>query len=179
MLYNPFEFALSDSELRDIGELLLTWSHTEQVVGYCLKAALKLDEDRAVKDVYPLSIEKRIHGLIKTRSKLNDDAQMALDAFIEVKDYWQAIRNAVAHCILIHDTQSGTLFHLRSKARTFTKDDVFECKELTLYCANVVMSLRYAIGLTNNEDYRKPLPAEKPFIPAALRECIGPTIAKQ
>jgi hypothetical protein len=117
-------------------------------------------------------MEQRVHGLVKLRSTMNADAQAALDAFCSVRKYLQGIRNCVAHGILINDLDEGTLFHLRSKLRTIKKDDVLACEDLTLYSAIVVMSLRYALGLRGNEDHRRPLPSEAPFIPAVLKEYI-------
>jgi hypothetical protein len=113
-LYNPWEFVLSDAELKKIGELMLTWSHIGQVIGYCLKKARGLTEEQAMIEVYPLQMEQRIHGLVKLRSAMNVDAQAALDAFCSVRKYLQGIRNCVAHGILINDLDEGTLFHLRS-----------------------------------------------------------------
>jgi hypothetical protein len=171
-LYSPWEFVLTDDEMKKVGELMLTWSHTEQVVAYCLKTARGLSEEEAMREVYPLKMDRRIHELTKLRPKMNADAQAALDAFKDVWKYLQGIRNCVAHGILINDTKDGTLFHLRSKLRTFKKDDVFACEELTLYSANVVMSLRYALGVGGSEHHRRPLPVGVPRIPSALKAYI-------
>jgi len=83
-------------------------------------------------------------------------------------EYLQVLRNLVAHCILIDDTEDGTLFHLRSKDRTFKKSDIFESEEFTNYCAMLAMVLRYALGISNIMDRRLPLPP-KVKMPYALQ----------
>jgi hypothetical protein len=59
MISCPFEYSLTDDELRKLGEMLMTWSHTEHTIGNCLKALLKFDDDEAIALVFPLSLDQR------------------------------------------------------------------------------------------------------------------------
>ena len=96
--------------------------------------------------------------LRQLRAGMNVDAQAAFDAFDASFEHLQVLRNLVAHCILIDDSDDGTLFHLRSKDRTFKKADILASENFTNYCAMVAMSLRYALGLSNDSERRRPLP---------------------
>ena len=59
MISCPFEYTLTDDELSKLGEMLMTWSHTEHTIGNCLKALLKFDDDEAIALVFPLSLDQR------------------------------------------------------------------------------------------------------------------------
>jgi hypothetical protein len=157
-IYNPFEFSLDEAEYAQIGKLFLTWSHIEHLIANCLKAALNISDDDAIKQVHGKNFEQRMIHLRKLQHKMNDDAKAAFVALDNSFEYLQVLRNLVAHCILIDDSQDGTLFHLRSKDRTFKKADILESAEFTNYCAMVAMSLRYALGISNDMKARRPLP---------------------
>jgi hypothetical protein len=78
----------------------------------------------------------------------------------------QALRNNVSHGVLINDTKDGLLFHLRSKDRVLTKNDILESEELTNYFGNLVKYFR--LGLPDlNGGLRITLPG-RPAIPTAL-----------
>src|SRR5437879_4166357 len=124
-IYNPFEFSLSDPELKTLGVLFLTWSHTEHLIGDCLKGLLGLSSEDAIKQVHDISFNDRMIKLRGLKDKMNDDAKAAFELFDSSFEYLQALRNLVAHCILI-DSDEGTLFHVRSKDRTLSKTDIFE-----------------------------------------------------
>jgi hypothetical protein len=60
MVECPFEYDLTESELAKLGTLSLTWSHTEHMIGNCLKMVLNLSDDDAILMVFPLSLEHRL-----------------------------------------------------------------------------------------------------------------------
>jgi hypothetical protein len=171
MIECPFEYHLTDDELRKLGEMSLTWSHTEDVIGNCLKALLRFNDQEALDLIFPLGLEQRMRWLKGLKDRMNEDATWALNELELILKGLHSVRNNVIHGTIIQDTRDGPLFHLKSKDRVVTKDDLFECEEFTNYCAAVAHRLRTAL--------RFPLDAsvpstflERPAIPKALREYI-------
>jgi hypothetical protein len=171
MMYNPFEFHLTDDELRKLGELLLTWSHIEHTIGNCLKAVLKFSDDEAIALIFPLALEHRVRWLRGLPERMNLAARMALDEFALLLPGLQAVRNNGIHGVIINDVEDGPLFHLRSKDRTFTKNDLFSCEEFTNYCAHIALSIRSALFYPDDKDLPSILP-ERPAIPKVLAEFV-------
>lgn len=84
----------------------------------------------------------------------------------------QPVRNNVVHSILLWTDGGYTGFHLRSKGRTLTKEQVFATEELTNYAAIAVLNFRYALGEKEHADeVPPPLPA-RPNIPDFLQTSI-------
>ncbi len=98
---------------------------------------------------------------------MNGAAQEALEEFALFLPALQIIRNSGVHGVIIDDTKEGPLFHLRSKDRTFTKDELFECEEFTNYCARVAYGIRYALFSPIDSDLRSTL-LGRPEIPKVL-----------
>src|SRR5262249_49951373 len=128
MIECPFEYHLTDAEVQKLGELSLTWSHTEHTIGNALKAVLKFDDDEAIALIFPLPLEQRVRWLRGLTKRMNTAARIALDEFSRMLPGLQAIRNGGIHGVIINDTKDGPLFHLRSKDRTFTKNELFSCE---------------------------------------------------
>jgi len=175
MLETPFIFQnqLTPFDFQRLGELSLRWSHIEHIIGNCLRVMLRLSPEEAIVAVFPLGLEQRLK-LIRKLKKLSSLNQEALDALAQLEHVMpgiQFVRNSVAHAILIRGDDGDQVFHLRSKKRSLTKDEIFSSEELTNYAAHAALSLRYALGMKGHEGARHPLP-EKPAIPEFLREMI-------
>lgn len=175
MLERPYflEYRLSAKELEKLGELSLTWSHIEHLLGNCLWSLLRLNKNEATIVVFPMTLERRLQCLSELAKKASLDAA-ATKALAELNDIMkaiQAVRNNVIHAILAPDPNGDAIFHLRSKERNLTKAQVFETEELTNYAAHAAVALRYALGVPGNPDERWPLP-ERPAIPEFLRGSI-------
>lgn len=172
MLGSPFHYDdwLTPEEFQKLGQLALRWSHIDHILGNCLNALLRFSDDEAVVMVFPLSTDARFQRIkeIAKLANLNAEAEAALDGLRSTLSYVQQVRNNVIHAILIDDPKDGQLFHLRSKGRTITKEQVFQVEELTNYVAHAALSLRYAIGMKGSPGERHPLP-EKPEIPDFLQ----------
>ena len=172
MLNSPFRYEewLTPGEYQKLGELMLRWSHIDHIIGNCLSAMLRLSPEEAAAMVFPLSMDLRLQRLKKLVRihGISEEAQNALDALVGVMEYIKKVRTNVVHAIMVDDAEDGLLFHLRSKQRTLTKDQVFQAEELTNYAAHAVMSFRYALGLKDAPDVRHSLP-DKPEIPDFLR----------
>jgi hypothetical protein len=167
----PFEYVLTDEELKKLGELSLTWSHIEHTIGNCLAELLKLDGDEGTAIVFPLGIEQRLRYLRALTGKMNDPTKKYLAEFCQLSPGLQAVRNSVAHGILVNDVAQGPLFHLRSKDRTLSKADIFACEDLTNYMAHLAICLRYAIGFKSGARLQPTLP-DRPEIPECLRAYV-------
>jgi hypothetical protein len=168
----PFEYVLTDAELAKLGEMSLTWAHTEHLIGNCLKKLLAMSDEQASAMVFPLSLEQRIQRLV-TLSETESITEIAKAAIWELKAILPAIqmvRNNVVHGVLIRDVNEGNLFHLRSKDRTLTQKNIFEAEEITNFFGEIALTLRYALGVEGS-DWRRPLP-DRPEIPEFLRNHI-------
>jgi hypothetical protein len=167
MIECPFEYNLADDELRKLGEMSLTWSHTDHTIGNSLKAALQFNDDEAMALIFPLALDARVRWLRALPARMNQAARAALDEFVAVLPALQAVRNVGVHGVTIQDTKEGSLFHLRSKDRTFTKADLFACEEFTNYCARVAFAIRYALFHSADSNLAPSWP-ERPAIPKVL-----------
>jgi hypothetical protein len=178
MIEPPFEYALSAQELQKLGELSLTWSHTEQLIGHCLRNLLRLSGEEAVIVVFPLPLEQRLRRVkeLADLAPMSEHMKASLEELLTIMPAIQLVRNNVAHAVLIHDTKDGVLFHLSSKDRTLTKKQIFESEELTNYACHVAMSLRFSLPAMSESGWHKPLP-ERPAIPDYLRH-LFPTRKK-
>jgi hypothetical protein len=175
MIERPFhfEYRLSDQELQKLGELSLTWSHTEHLIGNCLKSLLRLTNEEAKEIVFPLSLEQKTQRICKLAKlqPLHPDAAVILAELEPIMRCVQYVRNNVVHAILVLNEDGTQDFHLRSKGRTHTKAQIFESEELTNYAAHLALSLRYALGMPSDPDARYASPA-RPAIPKFLHELI-------
>lgn len=180
MLQTPYLFEpnLSPEDYQRLGVLSLRWSHTEHVIGNCLKTMLRLTEQEAIVMVFPLGLEQRLGRMkdLAAISDLNAEAQVALNELLLIMKGIQFVRNNVVHAIVVDDAKDGHVFHLRSKQRALTKAQIFSAEELTNYAAHAAYSLRFALGLKGDVGQRHPLP-DRPEIPEFLRELI-PTHTK-
>jgi len=176
MIETPFNFEpnLLPEEYQKLGQLSLRWSHIEHVIGNCLKVMLRLSEDEAIVIVFPASLELRLRKMkeLAEINELNPDAQRAHDEIQLVMKGIQYVRNNVVHAVVIPETDGEHTFHLRSKKRSLTKEQIFSTEELTNYAAHAALSLRYALGHKQlAPGARYPLP-DRPEIPKFLRELI-------
>jgi hypothetical protein len=170
MFGSPFRFEsrFTDAEYQKLGLLALRWSHTEHIVGNCLKLMLRLSDDEAVAVVFSISTTQRLQ-LIRKLADLKPMNKEATKAFEEFDRVWakiQYVRNTVIHAI-IDESGAEPKFHLRSGKRSINKDDVFSVEELTNYAAHAAHAFRFALGLKGAPDERHQLP-ERPAIPAFL-----------
>ncbi len=175
MIPTPFRFEpdLTPEEFQKIGQLSLRWSHTEHIIGNCLKVMLRLSEEEAVVVVFPLSLDQRLKRMadLAQINCLNDTAQRALDELQIIMKGIQYVRNNVVHAIVMKDDKKGHVFHLRSKSRSLTKAEIFSAEELTNYAGHVTLALRFALGEKEEGGHVYTLP-ERPEVPEFLRELI-------
>jgi hypothetical protein len=178
MLKTPFyyEERLTDDDLKKIGQLSLLWSHTEHIIGNCLKIMLRLTDEEAIVAVFPLSLEQRINKIEKLAriNPLNEQAKAAFNEFKAVRKAIQYVRNNVIHAIIIRGEGAGQpdMFHLRSHGRSLTKEQVFSAEELTNYAGHAALAFRYALGDKDHPlglSYTLP---ERPEIPEFLRKLV-------
>lgn len=171
MLQTPFlyEESLTPEDFQKLGQLALRWSHIDHIVGNCLKVMLGLSDEKAVVMVFSLGQDQRLKKLkqVADIAAPNPDACAALEGLRGVMGYIQQVRNNVIHAIMVEDPDQGQTFHLRSKGRSLTKEQVFSIEELTNYAAHAALSLRYALGLKGSPGEHHPLP-DKPAIPEWL-----------
>lgn len=171
MLKSPFRYEewLTSAEFEKVGELSLRWSHIDHIIGTCLMVMLRLSDEQAIIMVFPLSLDQRLNRLKKLSKlkRINKDAKAALDGLTQVATYIQQVRNIVIHAILADDPNEGLVFHLRSKTRSLTKQQVFEIEELTNYAAHAALALRFALEIKGARGERHPLP-DMPAIPKFL-----------
>jgi hypothetical protein len=173
MLASPFRFdeELPAKDFERLGRLSLRWSHIDHMIANCLKILLGLDEDQAMIMIFPLTSEvrlQRIEQLTKLRPMRSPKATKAFQELRKVINGIRAIRNYVAHAVLIEG-----VFVMRSKGRrSFTKEQIFETEELTNYVGILVLTLRNELG-EPDPLYSPPatLP-DRPPIPEFLEQFI-------
>jgi hypothetical protein len=171
MIESPFRFEnhLTPEDFQRLGKLMLRWSHTEHIVAHCLRLLLHLSEDEANIIVFPLRLEQRLQRISKL-IKLNPLPPAVEGVYREMNEAirtLQPVRNLVAHVILLPDPTGKHALHLRSHGRTYTKEEIFECEELTNYAACAALRLRFELGDEDPHGEPDPLP-ERPPIPTFL-----------
>ena len=171
--YN-FEPELTASDFEKIGRLAARWAVIDHTIANCLKTQLRLSNEEAVIMVFPLQAEARVERL-KMLFKEHPPHPPAAHALTElapsVKGI-QYVRNSVIHGIVIEDTKDGHLFHLKSKDRTVTKDQVFSTEDLTNYASHCALALRLSLGIDGyGPGTRYELP-DRPEIPKFLRSIV-------
>src|SRR5450631_1399373 len=172
MIESPFIFEslMSDETLAKLGTLTLRWSHIEHALANCLKNILRLSEKEALIVIFPLSLDMRLNRIqeLSEIKPLIPHAQAAFDELRIVMRGIQYVRNSVVHSVIILDDKDGHAFHLRSKTRTLTTDQVFGIEEWTNYAAHLVRALYFALrskGSPEPELYAWP---DRPAIPSFL-----------
>lgn len=155
-----------------IGHLSVKWSHLEHIIGNCLKVILRLSDDEARIVVFPLSLEQRMVriGELAEIGSLSERSQRLFRELKAILKGIQYVRNNVIHAI-VESGEEGHTFHLRSKNRTLTKDQVFSTDEITNYAAHVVTALRFSVGFQDGSTLDYTLP-DRPDIPEFLRSLI-------
>jgi hypothetical protein len=176
MIQTPFRFEkqFTSSDFEILGRLSLRWSHIDHTAGNCLRVLLRLNPDEAVTMVFSLSSESRLRR-IKELIEIKPVSAEAVHFFRELDAVMKGIRsvrNNVIHAVLFW-AGSTQQFHLRSKLRTYSKDQIFQAEELTNYAAHAVLNLRHALGKRDfdPDEIPPPLP-ERPEIPEFLRSLI-------
>jgi hypothetical protein len=163
---------LPPEDFQKIGQLAIRWSHIDQIIGNCLKSVLRLSDDEATVMVFPLSAETRINRLceLSAVAPFNEKAEQILGELRPVLKGLQLVRNNVIHAFVRDDLKDGVTFHLRSKDRVLTREQVFSSEALTNYAGHLALALRFALGLDGStRTYNLP---ERPEIPEFLRSII-------
>jgi hypothetical protein len=168
-----FESTLSPEDFQKIGQLSLRWSHIDHIIANCLKALLGLSDEEAIVMVFPLSTDARLRRIkdLDQIKPIHDDGKRYFVELDTVMRGIQAVRNNVIHAIILEGHPDGTVFHLRSKQRTWTKSEIFAAEELTNYAAHAALLLRHALGEKDPAGAPPPLPS-RPEIPEFLRLLI-------
>lgn len=164
-----FEAGFTATEFEKIGQLALRWSAIEHITTNCLKQMLRLSDEEAIVTIFPLPLERKLNQMTELAAinPITPDATMGLNELNKIMRALQYVRNSVIHSIVIEETSGDHLFHLRSKRRSLTKQQVFSTEELTNYAAHVVIFLRYALGGKTIVGEPTPLP-DRPDIPEFL-----------
>jgi hypothetical protein len=163
---------LPSEDFHKIGQLAIRWSHIDQIIGNCLKVVLRLSDDEATVVVFPLNAETRLNRLCELNevSPLSEDAQRILAELRPIMRGLQLVRNNVIHAFVRDDLRDGFTFHLRSKDRVLTREEVFSSEELTNYAGHLALALRFALGLGGPpRSYTLP---DRPAIPDFLQSTI-------
>jgi hypothetical protein len=122
MIPTPFWFEqeLAPEDFQKLGQLSLRWSHTDHIIGNCLKVPLRLTDDEAVSIVFPLSTDRRL-SLLKELAKgkaLSPDADQALRELWCIMPAIQLVRNNVVHAVVFKSLGNDPLFHLPRAGRS-------------------------------------------------------------
>src|SRR5882672_6825084 len=126
MIEPVFDYDLSDAKLKKLGELMLTWSHTEQLIGNCLKAILKLSDTEATAIVFVWTLEQRLQKLYALDdSRTNEEAKHFIAELKVVMPSIQKIRNNVIHAVLVNGPDGLPEFRRHSKNRNLEKEAIF------------------------------------------------------
>lgn len=77
----------------------------------------------------------------------------------------------MVHSVAGPNGDNGYVFHLRSKNRSLTIDQVFSTEELTNYASHLVIALRYGLGFKDGAPPEYVCP-DRPEIPDFLKTII-------
>lgn len=174
MIPTPFWFEqdFTPEDFQKLGQLSLRWSHTDHIIGNCVKVLLRLTDEEAISVIFPLSAHRRLSLLKELGNRsLSADADRALRELGCLMPALQSIRNNVAHAVVYKDLGDDPTFHLHSKQRSYSRKQIFETEELTNYVAHAALVLRYALGEKAPEGAPGPLPVRPP-IPEFLKNVI-------
>jgi hypothetical protein len=171
MIPTPFRFEkdLTPDEFQKLGQLMLRWSHTEHIIGHCLRLLLGLSEEHADIMVFPLSLEHRLQRIVSLieLKPLIATADVVYRELVFAVKALQPIRNQIAHAILLPNAQGEhEQFYSRRSGRSYGKEQIIECEELFNYAAHAALLLRNELG--DRDDAPGPLP-QRPAPPAFLQ----------
>src|ERR1700730_13531843 len=118
---------LAPEDFQKIGQLTIRWSHIDEIIGHCLKTILRLNDDQAAIIVFPMRSEARLDRITELNdvAPLNGAARFALSELKPIMKGIAMVRNSVVHSYVREDTKDGYTFHLRSKDRTLTRDEIY------------------------------------------------------
>lgn len=166
----PFlwEVYVDDTELAQIGTLALRWSHIEHILANCLRRLVRMSEEDATLIIFPMTLEKivqTIDNVVKARP-LKGKAKMYYDELRPTLEPFRYVRNTMIHSILTDNSwgQART-FHLRSKLRDLSIEEVLSTGDFTNYVATLVIDFRKTLGHKLGKP--GPLP-DKPALPGFL-----------
>ncbi|MFK0687966.1 hypothetical protein ACFX5Q_07145 [Mesorhizobium sp. IMUNJ 23033] len=171
-----YENILAPEDFQKIGLLTLRWSLIDHTVGNCLRVLLRLTPAEAVPIVFRLGAaerRERIRELIAI-NPVSWEADFLFKEFDSVMRAIQPVRNSLVHSILFWtNDRKNTFFHLRSKDKDLTREEVFSTEDLTTYGLIAVSNLRYAVGPKDHDpdEIPPPLP-ERPEVPEFLRPSL-------
>ncbi len=172
MIETPFRYdpMLPSEDFTKLGQLMLRWSHTEHIIGNCLRVVLGLSLEQAAVVVFPLGADRRISHLtdLALIRPFNAEATAALSALKPTMKALQIVRSSIAHGVIADPDDANISFYLRSAGRTLTLQQIFSTEELTNYAAHAAVSLRYALGIKEGPDAWHALP-DRPPIPEFLQ----------
>lgn len=168
-----YEKVLAPADFQKIGELTLRWSLIEHTIGNCLRVLLRLTPEEAVSMVFKLSAgerRERIRDLVRINA-VTPEADFLFKELDVVMRAIQPVRNNLVHSILLWtDGGKNHFFHLRSRDKTISKEEVFSTEDLTTYALLAVVNLRYALGPKEHDpDEVPPALPERPEVPEFLR----------
>jgi hypothetical protein len=171
MIPTPYRFeeSVTDEEFKKLGQFTLRWSHIDHTIGNCLRRMLDMDPKPATVMIFPLSMDARMSKIGDLAKKLKPMTLHQQALFNELKPLVKAmqfIRNTAVHGILVDlGPDEGLSFHLRSKQRAVTKDQLFGCEDLVNYAAHVASAFRVSLGEKHDDrgqDYALP---DRPPVP--------------
>jgi hypothetical protein len=160
---------LSASEFQKIGRFACLWAGIEHSIGNCLRVILEMEPEQATVMVFPLNLDMRM-ARISELTRLNIMTSYQLALFAELKPLikgMQYLRNTTLHGIVMNPNENDAFFHLRSKSRIMSKEELFSCEELINYATQVTQAFRISLGDTGNRGHTYALP-DRPQIPSFL-----------
>jgi hypothetical protein len=131
---------------------------------------LRMDPEQATVMVFPLSLDMRMAKMAElTKLHMLTENQIALLAELKpLIKAMQYIRNTALHGVVMSFGDSDeTYFHLRSKLRNLTREQLFSCEELINYTAHVTQAFRLSLGDMDSPGHSYALP-DRPPIPKFL-----------
>jgi len=166
-----FHYGLTPEELAKLGELALTWSHTEHLIGTCTKSVLGLTEEQADILIYPLSADRRMQLLKQHSGRVSPELQALIKELQTVMKAISIARNTAVHAIII-DNWEVPKFRLHSKDRVLTKEDILQSDALSNYATLLALHIRFKLDpakLDGGTLKLPPLPT-RPEIPKTLQQ---------
>jgi hypothetical protein len=166
-----FEARLSAEEFQRIGQFACRWALIEHTIGNCLRRLLDLEPKPARVMIFPLSLDlrmTRIGELIKD-NPLNDFQMMLFQELKPLIRAMQYLRTSTLHGIVVDlGGDAEPYFHLRSKNRDVTKQQLFGCEDLINYTAHVTLAFRLTLGEKHDPWARTYALPDRPPIPEFL-----------
>jgi len=150
VISSPFSLGLSDGELKMVAEIVLNWSASDTMLGYCLGLVRNdagiplLPKDQMFeKDI---SEKVRLMSLLKKGKWLTSDQAGLTKEFLTVYGRWGGDRNIVAHGIAQRALDGHISIYSERKGAGIGPSELPKYLARSRFCLHLIMRLNISLA---------------------------------